>query len=441
MANTGVKYPTSGTSVSGGNWIDNAWTTPGNITADDTSEASVTATSYDAGDQTEKLRATGFDFSSIPNGSTIDGIVVTFLSRYATVAVSADLCQLVNAATPIGDNKYATPQALTTSDAVYTVGSSTDKWNATLTTSVVKSATFGVDLGFLAGGSGNTNNDVYCEYVNMTVYYTTPLTDPVPSDTAVMSDSSVTISQGFNRAPSNETAVMTDTSVIMDVGFKPPNDVPVATDIPALGVGLFIPNDSLILNDTSVIISQGFGREPTNEIVTTNDTSITFALTRELVISTDTVTTNDTSVGTDLYTPPADNIILRSVKGSPLTMNEFDSNFTFLNTKLQRTVNSVASAATITPAATDTQYDVTALAVDAIIAIPSGTPINGSKLLLTVLDNGTIRNLSWTGTAGGWRSIGVTLPTATVAGKKFYIGAIYNGTSSYWDVVAVTRQE
>ena len=62
-------------------------------------------------------------------------------------------------------------------------------------------------------------------------------------------------------------------------------------------------------------------------------------------------------------------------------------------------------------------------------------------MLLTLKDSGTIKNITWTGTTGGWRAIGVTLPLATVASKKFYIGAIYNAADQYWDVVAVTQQQ
>ena len=49
--------------------------------------------------------------------------------------------------------------------------------------------------------------------------------------------------------------------------------------------------------------------------------------------------------------------------------------------------------------------------------------------------------LTWITTAGGYRVIGVTLPTATTAGKTLYVGCIYNSTATaYWDAVAVSTQ-
>lgn len=101
----------------------------------------------------------------------------------------------------------------------------------------------------------------------------------------------------------------------------------------------------------------------------------------------------------------------------------------------------ITSASSITPTANLTnQYTVTALAVGATFQIPSGTPIDGQKLTIRIKDNGTPRALTWTTTAGGYRVIGTTLPTTTVASKVTYVGCIYNSQDSYWDVIAVTTQ-
>lgn len=101
----------------------------------------------------------------------------------------------------------------------------------------------------------------------------------------------------------------------------------------------------------------------------------------------------------------------------------------------------IASASTITPTSNTTnQYTVTALAVPATIAIPSGSPIDGQKLLIRIKDNGTVRALTWTTTAGGFRVIGTTLPTTTTASKVIYVGCAYNSQDSFWDVLAVATQ-
>jgi hypothetical protein len=111
------------------------------------------------------------------------------------------------------------------------------------------------------------------------------------------------------------------------------------------------------------------------------------------------------------------------------------------STRINPRVTNIASNSTITPPSdTADQYSVTALAVPATIAIPSGTAVAGQKLTLRIKDDGTARALTWTTSAGGYRVIGSTLPTTTVASKVVYIGCIYNATESFWDVVSVAQQ-
>jgi len=109
----------------------------------------------------------------------------------------------------------------------------------------------------------------------------------------------------------------------------------------------------------------------------------------------------------------------------------------FLTTRIASTV----SAATITPNCDiTTQHNVTALAVAATFAIPTGTATDGQKLMIRIKDNGTAQALTWTTSAGGYRIVGSTLPTTTVANKLLYIGCIYNAADAFWDVVAVNLQ-
>ena len=179
MATTGQIAPTAAQTVSESPWSDDTWVNPNNIFG--AGEAAVTAATFDAGDQTYVLKAYTFDFSVVPNGSTIDGVIVTINARYAVVVVSLDLVQLLDTVrAKVGDNKAATPQALTTSAANYTFGTSTDKWNNALDAAWVKDADFGVAIGALAGGSGNSNNDVFIDSVLMEVYYTPPSGPVIP---------------------------------------------------------------------------------------------------------------------------------------------------------------------------------------------------------------------------------------------------------------------
>lgn len=107
------------------------------------------------------------------------------------------------------------------------------------------------------------------------------------------------------------------------------------------------------------------------------------------------------------------------------------------------TVESTTTGTTLTPAVTsgfDLQYEVTALATAATIEIPTGLKSDGQKLMLRFKDNGAGRALTWTTSAGGYRAVGVLLPTTTVAGKVLYVGCIYNSQDNFWDVVATVQQ-
>ena len=101
-------------------------------------------------------------------------------------------------------------------------------------------------------------------------------------------------------------------------------------------------------------------------------------------------------------------------------------------------VGTTTSGTTITPTTAYGQYNVTALATSATIAIPTGTPQDGQKLTIRIKDNGTPQTLTWTTSAGGYRAEGITLPTTTVASTPLYVGAIYNAQDSYWDVVGAS---
>ena len=71
---------------------------------------------------------------------------------------------------------------------------------------------------------------------------------------------------------------------------------------------------------------------------------------------------------------------------------------------------------------------------------PSGTPVDGQKLMIRLEDDGTARGITWTTSAGAFRAVGITLPTTTVLGKVTYVGCVYNSTDSFWDAVATVTQ-
>jgi len=110
---------------------------------------------------------------------------------------------------------------------------------------------------------------------------------------------------------------------------------------------------------------------------------------------------------------------------------------TLTNKRVTLRIGTTTSAATITPVGdSNDQYNVTALAVAATIAAPSGTPTDGQKLTLRIKATSAVA-LTWNAT---YRVIGTTLPTITVATKTIYVGCVYNAADSVWDVIAVAQQ-
>jgi hypothetical protein len=100
--------------------------------------------------------------------------------------------------------------------------------------------------------------------------------------------------------------------------------------------------------------------------------------------------------------------------------------------------STITSSASPTPNADTTDdYTITTLATGATFGQPSGTPVNGQVLVIRVKDNGSAQSLAWN---SSYRAIGVTLPTATVGGKTYYIGMKYNSSDVTWDVISVARQ-
>lgn len=76
---------------------------------------------------------------------------------------------------------------------------------------------------------------------------------------------------------------------------------------------------------------------------------------------------------------------------------------------------------------------------DRTIAAPTGA-VDGQKIIIQHLASGAARTLALTSGAGGFRfGSDITALTQTASSKTDYIGAIYNGTDSRWDVVAYTK--
>ena len=140
-----------------------------------------------------------------------------------------------------------------------------------------------------------------------------------------------------------------------------------------------------------------------------------------------------TTTGTGVVTALGNNA---NATGGFTTIN---GTATLTNKRIDPRVSvTTSSASAVTPdiSAYD-EYAWTAQAATLTINAPTGTPVDGDKLIFRILDNGTSQTLSWNAT---YVVIGVTLPTATTVSKTTYVGCIYNANNTRWDVVAVTTQ-
>jgi hypothetical protein len=134
----------------------------------------------------------------------------------------------------------------------------------------------------------------------------------------------------------------------------------------------------------------------------------------------------------DVYVNPttlANNDLLVYESSSQLWKNKA---FTFIPN-----VQSVTSAATVTPTTLDDEVVITAQAVGLTLANPTGTASQGQSLIIRIKDNGTARTIAYD---TQYRAIGVTLPTTTIISKTLYLGLIYNLTDTKWDCIGVSQQ-
>jgi len=132
-----------------------------------------------------------------------------------------------------------------------------------------------------------------------------------------------------------------------------------------------------------------------------------------------------------------------SMNASWYALNNFQitkigDSVTIYNAPAEPRIVSVASTATLSISSSITdQSIITAQSQALTIAAPTGTPVEGQKLIIRLKDNGTGRALTWNAI---YRALGNTIPTTTVANKLTYVGLIYNITDTKWDVVAVSQE-
>ena len=167
-----TKYPSSGADDSAVG--TRTWSNPTNIyLADGTDVASVIGAA-EATVYSHYLKATDFKFA-IPDGATIDGIIVEYNEKASTNSASkyvADTAlKLVVDNTVVGDNKATTSTKWGLSYSWVSYGGATDKWGLTPTVAEINASNFGVvlEVKLATTFSGPI---AYVDAVRITVYYT-----------------------------------------------------------------------------------------------------------------------------------------------------------------------------------------------------------------------------------------------------------------------------
>jgi len=126
---------------------------------------------------------------------------------------------------------------------------------------------------------------------------------------------------------------------------------------------------------------------------------------------------------------------LTALGGAPIASPTFTGNATI---RIAPRIGTVTTSATPTPNAdTQDQYNVTALAEPCTFGAPTGTPVNGQKLIIRIKPDATPRVIGWNAI---YDERGAVLPLITVANKYIYVGFVYNAAATTWDCLAVALE-
>lgn len=107
--------------------------------------------------------------------------------------------------------------------------------------------------------------------------------------------------------------------------------------------------------------------------------------------------------------------------------------------RIKPRVVSLADGTAITPTGDTADENIhtnTQVAGTLTVNAPSGTPVDGQKLILRIKSTNA-QTYAWNAIYRG--STDIALPTASTAAKTDYLGFIYNSADSKWDLVALVK--
>ena len=180
-------------------------------------------------------------------------------------------------------------------------------------------------------------------------------------------------------------------------------------------------------------------------IINVNDANRTLSLTGNATISG--TNTGDQNIFQTIAVAGQSNVVADSTTdtltfaagtGIAITTNASTDTVTIGTTVRVTTATNSDTAPTPNADTTDI-YTFTALSVAPTFGAPTGTPVNGQKLIIRIKDNGTARALNWN---AAYVAGGASLPTTTVINKTMHLGFIYNTDNSLnkWMLIAKAEE-
>jgi hypothetical protein len=330
-----------------------------------------------------------------------------------------------------GDGTFATPAgagtvtntggALTANAVVLGAGVNDTKVVAGIITDGASQLTLGVNTTTLGKVKmfGNTSGDVT---VQPTAAAGTATVQTLPATTGTLVNR-VTTANGVSASNS-------DGALTVTLGAITPNTVNGNTLTTGTGTITITGTKTLTVADTASVSGTNTG-----------DNTVATALTGTPSITVATVTTT----GNIELGNASDTTLARvsagvvSIEG--VNIDTVSGTQTLTNKRINPRIVSAASYTTDTGTSLDIstcdEFVVTAQAGALKLNNPSGTPVQGNKLLVRIKDNGTARALTYD---TQFRAMGTALPSTTVLSKTMYMGFIYNSDDTKWDLVAAAQE-
>jgi len=100
-------------------------------------------------------------------------------------------------------------------------------------------------------------------------------------------------------------------------------------------------------------------------------------------------------------------------------------------------IQAVSSAASVTPTFSNDVVNVSAQAVNLTLAAPTGTAVDGKKIIVRIKAAGAGLTLTLNAI---YRAIGVTIPATLTNAKWLYLGLVYSSGDTKWDIVALAQE-